>query len=47
MKGPRAVGEVPVVVDVLQRLDGAVGRLDGRREDQWLFLVDGAMDWNL
>ena len=47
VKGPWAVGEGSVVVDVLQGLYGAVGRLDGGWEDQRLFLVNGAMDWNL
>jgi hypothetical protein len=33
-----------VVVQVFEGFDGPVGGVDGRREDERLLLVDGAMD---
>ncbi len=47
VESPGAVGEGPVAVEVLEGLDGTVGGLDGRREDEGLLLVDGPENGDL
>ena len=47
VKGSGSVGEGSVAVEVLQGLDGPVGSLDGRGEDQRLFLGNSPVNWNL